>query len=329
VTRFIAVALTALCQSAVSMPYPAAGDTGPGGGDRFGIRLVDAPVARRTDPRARTGIVDHLHPDTTIRRRFEVDNISRKTQTIQLYAAAAAITRHKFTILPGQTPNELTTWITLDKPALTIPPFGRKTARVTIQVPKNAAKGERYAVIWAADTAPPDAKHNIGAINRVGIPVYLDVGPGGEPPSDMAIERLTPQRAENGQPEVFAQVRNTGGRALTISGTLTLSGGPGGLRAGPYPANLGVTLLPGDTAPVSVMLDKRLPSGPWKAQLTLQSGMVRRTVSGTLTFPTSGIGRPIALMSATRDYAVPMVAGLAVAAGIPLLIRLRIRRRRR
>lgn len=83
----------------------------------------------------------------------------------------------------------------------------------------------------------------------------------------------------------FAQVRNSGGRALEMSGSLTISDGPGGLRAGPYPATLGTTLATGQTSPVSVVLDKQLPSGPWKVRLSLQSGMIKRTVTTTLTFP--------------------------------------------
>ena len=46
---------------------------------------------------------------------------------------------------------------------------------------------------------------------------------------------------------VLATVHNTGGRALDMNGTLQLPAGPGGLSAGPFPANLGVTLAIGDT----------------------------------------------------------------------------------
>lgn len=321
--------LTALLVGAVSgaagVASPARGDTGSPG--RFGIRLVDAPVARRHDPRARTGIVDHLRPGATIRRRAEVVNMSPKTQNIQLYAAAAAIADHKFTVSPDRTPNELSSWISPDQSAAAIPPHGHRIVRITINVPRTAPKGERYAVIWAADTAPPDSRHNIGVTNRVGIPVYLDIGPGGEPPSDMRIEKLTPARAEDGRPEVIAQARNTGGRALAIGGTLWLSDGPGGLRAGPYAAERGVVLAPGDSAPVTVVLDRRLPKGPWKARLSLQSGMLTRTVSATVTFPDSGIGRAVLLASASRAYAVPAAAGLVLAGAALLLIRRRARRR--
>ncbi|MFC7642411.1 hypothetical protein ACFQX6_16745 [Streptosporangium lutulentum] len=41
---------------------------------------------------------------------------------------------------------------------------------------------------------------------------------------------------------------------------------------------------------MTVTLDQRMPDGPWKAELTLTSGMVKRTVTATLTFPRSGMG---------------------------------------
>ena len=46
-----------------------------------------------------------------------------------------------------------------------------------------------------------------------------------------------------------------------MTGTLTLTGGPGGLTAGPFPVALGTTLAPGDSAPVTATLDQQLPDG--------------------------------------------------------------------
>ncbi|MEO5873891.1 MAG: hypothetical protein ABIS86_20605, partial [Streptosporangiaceae bacterium] len=100
--------------------------------------------------------------------------------------------------------------------------------------------------------------------------------------------KLTPIRDETGRPKLLIQLHNTGGRALDISGTLTLTDGPGGLNAGPYAATTGVTLTPGSTAPVTVVLDKRIPNGPWKIRLILHSGMIKEEVATTITFPTSG-----------------------------------------
>jgi hypothetical protein len=51
-------------------------------------------------------------------------------------------------------------------------------------VPVNLRNGERYAVLWAQVVSPKDSRHNVAVVHRVGVRVYLDVGPGGEPASD-------------------------------------------------------------------------------------------------------------------------------------------------
>ncbi|MCW2886773.1 MAG: hypothetical protein JWL58_3635 [Streptosporangiaceae bacterium] len=282
--------------SAVLFPGTAGGtavpDSGGDRGGRLGIRLLDAPVIRKNDPRARTYVVDHLAPGTTIMRRLVVSNMSAIRKRIEMYPAAARIDHNRFVFMSGRTPNELTTWISLDHSVVDLAPRGSAVVKTTIRLPKTAWRGEQYAVIWAQEGVEPTASHRLGAINRVGIRVYLDVGPGGEPPSDFQIESLTPSRDPAGSPQIVAQVRNTGGRALDMSGRLSLSEGPGGLKAGPFPASVGVTLAPGDAAPVKVLLDEHMPAGPWKVRLTLASGLVKRTVTATLTFPDSGIGKP-------------------------------------
>jgi hypothetical protein len=84
---------------------------------------------------------------------------------------------------------------------------------------------------------------------------------------------------------VTATVHNTGGRALDMNGELRLRHGPGGLTAGPYPADLGVSLAIGGTETVRILLDRRLPAGPWHAQVNLRSGLVSRNARATITFP--------------------------------------------
>lgn len=285
---FVFVLPVVLCSGAAG----AAAQTPRGDpGGRLGIRLIDAPVIRRKDPRARSYIVDHLAPGTVIHRRIQVSNISARAQHVDLYATAAGVEQNRFVFAPERTPNELTTWAALDRPQVDLAPHGSRIVNATIRVPKSAWHGERYAVIWAQEIAKPDHTHNLGLINRVGIRIYLDVGAGGEPPSDFRIERLTPMRDAAGKPQIIAQVHNTGGRALDMSGALSLREGPGGLKAGPFPATTGVTLLPDHTAPVSVLLDKRIPAGPWKVRLTLSSGLVKRTATATVTFPPVGIGK--------------------------------------
>ena len=48
-------------------------------------------------------------------------------------------------------------------------------------------------------------------------------------------------------------MRNAGGRAVNLDGTARLTGGPGGTRAGPYPAHQVVTIAPGQSYPVSFL----------------------------------------------------------------------------
>ena len=122
--------------------------------------------------------------------------------------------------------------------------------------------------------------------------MYLSVGPGGAPPSNFAIGPLTAERSAAGEPIVVATVRNTGKRTLDIRGTLTLSGGPGGLRAGPFPVTLGATLGPSASEPATIRLDGRLPRGPWRAQLRLTSGSLQRTAAATITFPRRAAAHP-------------------------------------
>ncbi|GAA1516038.1 hypothetical protein GCM10009677_56670 [Sphaerisporangium rubeum] len=320
----IGVLLAGLCAGAVAVaavPVPATAGSSPASSPRrddprggLGIRLVDAPVARRADPRALKGVVDHLDPGTTVRRRIEVSNSSGHPMRVQLYPAAADIRGHAFVFAPDRTPNELTSWTTVRPAEIDLAPGQARRVRFTIRVPSEAWKGERYGVIWAQATAEPDKARNIGLAIRVGIRMYLDIGPGGEPPSDMSIDRLTPERDASGRPVLAARVHNTGGRALDLSGSLSLSDGPGGLRAGPYPAQLGVTLRPGESGRLAVVLDPRLPQGPWKADLVVRSGMIEREVSATVVFPEAGVGRPVALTGTSWLILPALVVALGLAA---------------
>ncbi|MEX2275085.1 MAG: hypothetical protein WEA10_05935 [Actinomycetota bacterium] len=99
---------------------------------------------------------------------------------------------------------------------------------------------------------------------------------------------MTATRSPDGLPMVLATVHTTGGRALDISGDLELLDGPGGLRAGPFPVNLGTTLAIGDTEPVTIVLDAQVPAGPWDAHIDLRSGLLEGSAEATITFPADG-----------------------------------------
>ncbi|MDQ1486414.1 MAG: hypothetical protein QOJ62_2107, partial [Actinomycetota bacterium] len=106
--------------------------------------------------------------------------------------------------------------------------------------------------------------------------------------------------------------RNTGGRALDMGGTLDLAAGPGGLRAGPFLATLGITLATGDTEPVTFALDKQVPAGPWNARVTLYSGLLERTAQATISFPASGTSAAVSTKPTRAAWMTPVITGLAV-----------------
>jgi len=85
------------------------------------------PANRRDEPRAQAYIIDHLNPGQTIRRRVQVSNPSPTPSIVELYPAAATITNNTFSFADGRTPDELTSWITLDRHALAMAPGDRET----------------------------------------------------------------------------------------------------------------------------------------------------------------------------------------------------------
>ncbi|MFF9125010.1 peptidase [Streptomyces sp. NPDC014889] len=335
---WVLLLVLAFVQAAGAMPAAGHGAPGvsapqdPAAARTIGIKLLDAPESRRADPRAQAYIVDHVAPGSTIERRVEVTNESSTPMHVNVYAAAATIAKGKFTFAPERTPNELTGWTSLDTADLELAASETARVRATIRVPRDAAAGERYGVIWAQTGTPTDRSHNMTILGRVGVRMYIDVGPGGEPPSDFKIDRLYPTRARDGRGEVRARIRNTGGRALDISGALSLFGGPAGLRAGPFSARTGTTLAPGDLAEAVVPLDARLPDGPWTAALTLKSGLVERTTRATVTFPTTpgGAGAVAASVAQQGNLPTPVAAGLSVLVltGLCVLLSKLLRRRR-
>ncbi len=258
----------------------------------IGVRLVGAPAGSR-NARGRSYIIDRLAPGTTIRRRVEISNDTRSTAEVAVYAAAAGLRRGRFEFAPGHGQNELSSWTSVSRSVLHLPSGARALETVTIKVPRKASSGERYAVIWAEIAAAAPVAGGVRLVNRVGIRTYLSVGPGGLPRSDFSIGKLSAKRSPGGDPLVVATVRNTGGSALDIAGTLTLSEGPGALRAGPFPVTLERALSPNGSETMEVVLDGQLPSGPWRAHVRLKSGLIERAASATITFPPRA-GRPSA-----------------------------------
>lgn len=307
-------------------PGPSVPAPGSGG---IGLRLLDVPATTKDDPRATLYVVDHLAPGQVVKRRVQVSNTTSAPVHIALYSAAASIKGGVFVGAEGHTRNELSTWTSLGPERLAVPAGGDAVTTVTIAVPADAAPGETYAAVWAEARSSASAQ-GVTQVSRVGLRLYISVGPGGAPAPGFTIDSLTAERSAEGLPVVVASVHNTGGRALDMSGSLSLLGGPGGLNAGPYPATLGTTLAVRDTETVRVALDSRVPPGPWSAEITLRSGLLERTEKATLTFPQSGSSAPVSTARGWPRWAGATLGALVVVLGlaVALLTRRRLAQRR-
>jgi hypothetical protein len=278
----------------------------------IGIRLLDIPAATQTDPRARSYIVDHLKPGATIERRVQLTNGTSSSQPVQIYPGAAHIQDDAFFGENGAAVNDLTTWISTDRQQLNLEPGETTETLVTITVPKDAPEDEQYAIIWAEIRSAADPDTKIATANRVGVRVYLSVGPGNGPPADFSIDDLSPGRNQNGDPEISTTVTNTGGRALDITGSLKLADGPGGLSTGPKPLDQGTTIAPGESSAVRATLPSELPNGPWEATLDLKSGLVSHEARATVVFPDAN-QEPVAVPDEGPNVAL-------IAGGIALVV---------
>lgn len=261
----------------------------------FGVRLVDVPVSEARNPRALRYIIDYLPAGTVIHRRIMIINDESRPAHLTVFPDAAHIGHGQFIGAPGHTRSELTSWITVDRPSLTIGPGRSAIVEVTIRVPHGATRGEHYGVIWAQQAVPAQGRPgvSIGVIARVGIRIYLAIGHGGAPPTRFSVTSVTASRSARGALSLVTRVRNTGGRAVDLAGRLWLTG-PGGVTTGPFSERPVLTLAPGQTGNVIFAPPRGLPVvGPWHARVALASGLTQVTAHATVVFEGAGTGDPL------------------------------------
>lgn len=333
-TFTLALAAGTLIPAAAAFPAAAAraAASPPGTGpQQFGVRLVDVPVSGAHDARALRYIVDYLATGTVIHRRILVVNQEDRAVQLTVYPDAARISRGLFTGDAGATRNELTTWTSVARPALSLAPQSSTMDMVTIRVPQGATRGEQYGVIWVQQKSRirTDSGLGINEVARVGIRIYLAVGRGGAPPTSFAITAITGGRSAGGRPDILARVDNTGGRAVDLSGTATLSDGPGSASAGPFPARQILTLAPGQSGDMTFTPGNGLPDGPWRATLTLASGLTSVTASATVRFtPAAAAAAQPSGIAWITILSLALIVGLALLLGFAFILARQARRRR-
>jgi hypothetical protein len=272
--------------SAAASSSPSAAPGPPGS---FGVRLVDVPVSEAGNPRALRYIIDYLPTGTVIHRRILVANDEARTARFTVYTDAAFISGGQFVGYAGATRNELTTWISVQHPTVTLAAGASVMDMITVRVPLGATRGEHYGVIWVQQTAKARARDGgsgIIEVSRVGVRLYVAVGHGGAPPSSFDITSVTGHLAHARQPIIVAHVNNTGGRAIDLNGSVRLTDGPGGTSSGPFPAQRIVTLAPGQSWNVTFAAPKSLPQGSWRATVSLASGLTTATATATIQLST-------------------------------------------
>ena len=252
-------------------------------GGRIGIRLIAAPSVTSAALLGQYYIVGRLAPGAKVTRQIEITNGTPSAANVSVYAAGATQQRSIFSLAPGRSRNELSSWTSVSRSVLHMAARTKSVETVTIAVPRYAASGERYAVVWAEVSAPVIG--GVTRVNRVGIRMYVSIGPGGAPPSQFAIGSLRAMSSTTGSRLLVVNIHNSGRSTLELSGTVTLSNGPGRLSAGPFPVKLGLALAPKDTKRMTMRLDKQLPRGPWRIELRLTNGLVAHTAVTTLKFP--------------------------------------------
>jgi hypothetical protein len=302
----------------------------------IGVKLLQGPADGTNDPRAHEYIVDHLAPGVTISRQIGVSNGDNHPVYLSFYPVAANIENGIFDPGSGRTANELTRWITLSPTSATVQPGRTLPVLVTIAVPADATAGERYAAALAEDATPPGPGGGITSVSRIGIRIYLSVGPGAVPKTAFTIDTMSAGRDAKGDPLVTAEVHNSGGRAVDLSGQLQLTNLPSSLSAGPFPVRSVATLAPGQTGHISVVLEPSLPIGPWDARISLTSGLTSATATAQLTFPTAHTpptGPAMAAATARPHHSgmlTALIGGLTFGAlALLLVLYLSLRRHRR
>jgi hypothetical protein len=309
-------------------PAPSTQSAGGAAVGSLGIRLLDIPADATDDPRAHQYIVDSLQPGTTIQRRIEISNGTAGPLTIAVYPGAAKIEDGSFIGAAPGSQNTLSSRTGVNEDRLLIGAGQSAIDTVTVTIPSDAAPGESYAEVWAQVASPG---RGISLAARVGIRLYLNVQGNNAPEADFTITTMTALRNDRKQPVVTAMVHNTGGRAIDLSGTLRLSIVSGSLNAGPYDAEIGTTLAPGQSEAVTILPTDALDNGPWNATLEMQSGLLHKSYQAKITFPsTQGKGsiaaaHPSSDMTASLLY---IIGGLVLLALVAVSMWIAIARRR-
>ncbi len=278
--RRTALALMLLALTIAPPSGPASGH-GPAAGP-IGITLRPEPAGSppSTDARERGSVIAFVAPGSSLTRTVTVVNSGPDRERIDLYPAGASIRTDTFTPSATRSGNDLSSWTNVYPSTVDVPAHGSRAVKVTVSPPGGTRSGERFAMVWAQ---PRDGD----VADRVGLRMYVAIGRGTAPASDFSIETVAVGTDDAGRPVISANVTNTGGRAVDITGVTTLTTGPDGQSRAPIAIARTITLARGGRGQVTAVLDPPPPSGRWLVNVTLSSGTVNRQRAATVTVPSA------------------------------------------
>jgi hypothetical protein len=183
----------------------------------------------------------------------------------------------------GTLERSVTPWITFNPAEVTLDANGKATIRYTIAVPKDAAAGSHWGVLFAVGVDPtpvpgvPLATFNV----RVGHVIYVNVPPE-NPEGEITGIFGVPPKSPDGDYTLAIQYANTGNVAQRLNGYLELRNAAGKtLWHEEFP--LRVT-LPGETNVRLYHVLGPLPAGAYSALVVYNYGDPTKDVAGEYSF---------------------------------------------
>ncbi|AOX66286.1 hypothetical protein BJK06_11440 [Curtobacterium sp. BH-2-1-1] len=262
----------------------AAAGTGSSPEPGIGVQLLPGAEATDRSPTSRY-IRDTLRPGQTVERTIRVTNASDTERAVSMTTTAAGITDGAFRIDTAPR-SELTDWIGLDPASVDVPARSSALVRVRIAVPPDATGGERYAVVWAATASERPDGTGLRMVSRVGVRSYVAVS--GPAALRTAFRVSEPRVGPSGDERtVLADVRNTGERAVDLTGTLVLADGPAGAVLPSITGDRPRTLAPGQRAALTFTVPAAVAPGTWLARIAVTDGVTTERTAGSIALPSA------------------------------------------
>lgn len=117
-------------------------------------------------------VTAEVRPGDRLARRIQVGNTGEDPIHVELYPAAATVVESRFVFGDGRRQNELSRWITVRPASFELPPRTGGRVTLAVDIPGDAAPGERQAMVWAE---LPSTSGPTGVVSRIGIRVRLTV----------------------------------------------------------------------------------------------------------------------------------------------------------